>query len=588
MLPIKDEYGGAELMVDRKTLTDAEKNRIVSLKPSDIKTDGVTRYADISESKIAVFDGEDSRLAEAKSIAEDGTRTFDIGGEEVELPPVYAGLAVTYSETTSLADFDAKSAKYWGMVEPRIKKIAGAINVEYDAGKAIGGWTFTDADGAKVSGEPSYSLRFAKYGSYDDVKLLASVLADTTYESQDSVMVYRYVPRTEANGVEYRMPLSKVDDGLMDIIKEHHDGGFTLQPEDKTLILLVENGSKDPQPLLDALTEGGYSDGTRQQTKQTVFLEFLDRRARREIESGWLQLRRGQRGGGNGGLLQQPQEHNLQQQVEEALQVNDYLLARYDANGHLPDGQTRNARDILTMASPEFRSFKANLSDAVDDSHALKLLNLSKRKYYEGLANAKMAKQLTNSDIDALSTMAERNLTSVEIEATDIYKYAKKYADGSGNDVQVRYGEGVYNDSASVIVEAANAKDGETYALSRARKMVDDVDEYVRKTASEDAEVSASLKKAGVEIGKLGKGEGAGNRIWGSENRLKRSPCDRTSVDFGKPKRGRAKKTRRNLYAFLIEMPHKITKSIHHFREKPIKSKEKFSIIKNDASGICL
>ena len=101
----------------------------------------------------------------------------------------------------------------------------------------------------------------------------------------------------------------------------------------------------------------------------------------------------------------------------------------------------------------------------------------------------------------------------------------------SGNDAQSRFGKNVYNDSPSVIVEAANAKDGQTYALSRARRLVDDVDEYIRKVASGDAGVSASLKKAGVEIRKLGKGEGAGNRIWGSENRLNRSPCDRTSVD---------------------------------------------------------
>ena len=167
-----------------------------------------------------VYKDSRSGIVEASSIAQDGTRTFDIDGREVEFPPVYAGLAVIYSETTSLADFEAKSKRYWSMVEPRIKQTAGALGVECDAGKAIGGWTFMDADGAKVSGEPSFSLRFAKYQSYDDVKLLASVLADTTYENQDSVMLYRYVGDAEANATEYRIPLAKVDQELMNVIAD--------------------------------------------------------------------------------------------------------------------------------------------------------------------------------------------------------------------------------------------------------------------------------------------------------------------------------------------------------------------------------
>ena len=84
---------------------------------------------------------------------------------------------------------------------------------------------------------------------------------------------------------------------------------------------------------------------------------------------------------------------------------------------------------ITQVDRAEIESFKAKLSPNVDEAHALKLLGLSRRRYYEGLANATMAKQLTNSDIDALSAMAERNLTSAEIEATDVYKYAKRYAE---------------------------------------------------------------------------------------------------------------------------------------------------------------
>lgn len=205
-LPVKTDYSEDPIFVSRSSLSDAEKTRLSSLTSDDIKTEGITQYADLSPDKILVFNEGKGGVYTASFVDEEtGSRHFNIDGLEIELPPVYAGLAVTYDETTSLADFDA--------------------------------------------------------------------------------------------------------------------------------------------------------------------------------------------------------------------------------NGHLPEGQTRNARDILTMTSPEFHSFKAKLSDAVDDSHALKLLNLSKRKHYEGLANAKMAKQLTNSDIDALPTMAERNLTSDEIEATDIYKYAKRYVE---------------------------------------------------------------------------------------------------------------------------------------------------------------
>lgn len=52
--------------------------------------------------------------------------------------------------------------------------------------------------------------------------------------------------------------------------------------------------------------------------------------------------------------------------------------------------------------------------------------------------------------------------------------------------------------------------------------MVDDVDGYVRRFTSEDAEVSTSLKKVGVEIGKLRKGELA-KRVFTDLNLSKKS-----------------------------------------------------------------
>ena len=89
-----------------------------------------------------------------------------------------------------------------------------------------------------------------------------------------------------------------------------------LRYADNRFILLLEKGADtSANDLARALNEGGYSDGSRQQTTSPAFLEFLDRRSHSENERQWLELRKGQRGGSDGDLLQQPREHNFQQQV---------------------------------------------------------------------------------------------------------------------------------------------------------------------------------------------------------------------------------------------------------------------------------
>ena len=71
-----------------------------------------------------------------------------------------------------------------------------------------------------------------------------------------------------------------------------------LRYADNRFILLLEKGpDTSANDLARALNAEGLIDGSGQQTKQSVFLEFLDRDARRLLEESWLQSRQGQRGG---------------------------------------------------------------------------------------------------------------------------------------------------------------------------------------------------------------------------------------------------------------------------------------------------
>lgn len=426
-LPIKSEYGDAELMVDRKTLTDAEKNRIVSLKPSDIKTDGVTRYADISEGKIAVLNGEESAIVEAKSIAEDGTRTFDIGGKEVELPPVNIDADI---ETKHFGKDDYDPAEKWQQDNLPINGLSHSypedVRQRYsdrnnkvsilDTERQVMDWAKKILDGADGA-KPKIII-----GSLPDA-ISKRILADT--------------------GVDLRgYNVSYTKDFIRHFYKRHVKNEANRLPSSIGDILLL------PEIIADYDTVR-IGDGT------LIFEKTFDDRQR--------------------AIVRYSVKHS------DIVPVTLYTMEKGSGTSRVVhDGE---APSLLGTPLTQSRGSTASDGNSIAST--------------KGVVKS------------AASTGGKTSSDSQTPDSLD-------------NDVQARYGKGVYKDSASVIVEAANAKDGQTYALSRARRMVDDVDEYVRKFASEDAEVSTSLKKAGVEIGKLRKGELA-KRVFTDLNLSKKS-----------------------------------------------------------------
>ena len=427
MLPIKDEYGGAELMVDRKTLTDAEKNRIVSLKPSDIKTDGVTRYADISEGKIAVLNGEESAIVEAKSIAEDGTRTFDIGGKEVELPPVNIDADI---ETKHFGKDDYDPAEKWQQDNLPISGLSHSypedVRQRYsdrnnkvsilDTERQVMDWAKKILDGVDGA-KPKIII-----GSLPDA-ISKRILADT--------------------GVDLRgYNVSYTKDFIRHFYKRHVKNEANRLPSSIGDILLL------PEIIADYDTVR-IGDGT------LIFEKTFDDRQR--------------------AIVRYSVKHS------DIVPVTLYTMEKGSGTSRVVhDGEAPSL-----LGTPLTQSRGSTASDG------------------NSIASTKGVVK---------STASTGGKTSSDSQTPD----------SLDNDVQARYGKNVYDDSPSVIVEAANAKDGQTYALSRARKMVDDVDEYVRKFASEDAEVSVLLKEDGVEIGKLRKGELA-KRVFTDLNLSKKS-----------------------------------------------------------------
>ena len=86
-LPISESITTDDVIVDMSKVSDDEASRISSIKPSDVETteSGKTKYAELSDSKILVFNG-DTGVVEA-SLSADGTRMeYKVNGEEFVVP----------------------------------------------------------------------------------------------------------------------------------------------------------------------------------------------------------------------------------------------------------------------------------------------------------------------------------------------------------------------------------------------------------------------------------------------------------------------------------------------------------------------
>ena len=84
-LPIKEDIASDPVYINKRALSDIEKERIAEVTPSDIKQEGVYRYFDLSDEHIVLLDG-DNGVKTKVADTEDGYRVFEFDDRRVELP----------------------------------------------------------------------------------------------------------------------------------------------------------------------------------------------------------------------------------------------------------------------------------------------------------------------------------------------------------------------------------------------------------------------------------------------------------------------------------------------------------------------
>ena len=249
------------------------------------------------------------------------------------------GIAVTYDEPIDSETFETQIAKYKPKVEKLANPLAKALGLKIEIGQAIGGWTFTDQGSQKViiGGEPSFPITVSGYKNIEDVKLFASILADTAFEVQNSVGVIEY---TENGGsVEDTFYLTRIDDGLNEIIKNAELEGYTLYKNEKNLVVVgAENDIIDA--LLTELENGGYLDVNKHQATR--------------CQADWLGIRE------RANLYQTRVENGVGQEngllssyVSKASKVNKYMVEHLAKDEKGKDyrikGTENNASKILRL-----------------------------------------------------------------------------------------------------------------------------------------------------------------------------------------------------------------------------------------------
>ena len=243
------------------------------------------------------------------------------------------GIAITYELTsTSTKDILANVSKYKSVAMRETKKIADMLGLKITQTGAIGGWTWTDnANITTLEGEPSFPVHIDGYNSIEDVKLFASLLADTAMEVQNSVGVFEY--SDTGKDVEDTFFLEKIDDKLFDIIKSSKVEGFTLSNKEKRLVIA---GASDDiiDTLIKGLKNGGYLNEKHEATHCNIY--WLGLKERADLYKVWLKNNVGKENG------------SLYARVKQAQQVNNYVLSNLDKDGkRLPETLSKSS-DILS------------------------------------------------------------------------------------------------------------------------------------------------------------------------------------------------------------------------------------------------
>lgn len=316
--------------------------------------------------KVAELGREKADQLFYKSIENDNFKPIEVktryslnNGYKVGKPgEASVGIAITYELTsTSTKDILANVSKYKSIATKETNKIANMLGLKVTQTGAIGGWTWTDnANITTLEGEPSFPVHIEGYNSIEDVKLFASLLADTAMEVQNSVGVFEY--NEKGKDIEDTFFLEKIDDKLFDIIKSSKVEGFTLSNKEKRLVIA---GASDDiiDTLIKGLKNGGYLNEKHEATHCNIY--WLGLKERADLYKVWLKNNVGKENG------------SLYARVKQAQQVNNYVLSNLDNKGNrLPDTLSKSS-DILSHLRKETKiisDLKAKSSNVLIEAGA--------------------------------------------------------------------------------------------------------------------------------------------------------------------------------------------------------------------------
>ena len=298
-------------------------------KENDKSGDGSRSRVDASHNDGMVSDASERRRNNNSSKGVSLSRVDESNSNQAHL-----NLAISYDDTIDYEQYASKFKELRPKLERDVKQLSSAFNFDAKLSNAIGGWTFTDnANAPSIAGEPSFPITINNYQNIEDVKLFASILADTAYEVQNVVGVIEY--NVNGTSTEFELPITKVDNGLKEILKKVNFDGFTIDTEAKTIT--INNTEYGKITLLaEELKKNGYFDETREIERNTTSEDWLDTRTRQLAYRAWLQANSS---GQQDGLLRR--------YVEKAQKVNQYILNNLDENGQRLPNTINNSDDIL-------------------------------------------------------------------------------------------------------------------------------------------------------------------------------------------------------------------------------------------------
>ena len=256
----------------------------------EIKNGGVVpgNNSSLAPSTMPVSGGSNSgsALAPATNNIPNAKKDVKSGSKE---DSTFVGLAITHDETISLSDYDEKMSIYKPIVKDVIDRLNAIDGDTVSLDEAIGGYTFSSEDalsGYSLGGEPSFPLQIDT-GDFAEDAIRAFAIGDLAFEIQDTIMVGHFDPAGK-NRV-FGISLTRVDEGLEDIIAKFKWEGYTLDVKGKS-ISFVDPDEEQLRTFLIQLIENGYAKPeTAKTTADAANVQFAGRSDRLDAYETWLQ-----------------------------------------------------------------------------------------------------------------------------------------------------------------------------------------------------------------------------------------------------------------------------------------------------------